>query len=168
MSRRIQCNTLSVKPKSDGTCGNIECETLSCKNIICDKMPQNNNQTKKIEIPYSLQIGHISLGMMGTSQNDCSHQIIYSPCPFKANKLTFIWHDRMPGYPEETVFYKVNDKWEKVVLKESQTTIKFDKVLKENDKIITSLYANVVDENESSASIQSLSVNLSGVYEINI
>jgi len=167
MSRRIQCNTLSVKPKSDGSCGNVECETLSCKNIICENLQNTQNKITKINIPYEFQLGHISLGMMGTSNNDCSHQIMYTPCNLKTKYLRFIWHDWLPGYPEETVYFKINEKeWDKVVLKETQTFVEFQEELNENDKIITSLYASVLDENEPS--IQSLSVNVFGNHEINM
>lgn len=169
MSRRIQCNTLSVKPKSDGTCGNIECETIVCKKVICSDNPENNKTEKCIKIPYSFQVTHISLGMMGTSDSDCSHQIMYTPCAFKTTKITFIWHDWMPGYPVETLYYKIGDgKWEKTPLKESQTSIDFAKEYKENEKIVTCMYSNPVDVNEPSACIQSLSMNLVGVHEINL
>ena len=167
MSRRIQCNTLSVKPKTDGTCGNIECETLHCKTIVCEKNTSSSREKQMIHIPYTLQTGHISLGMMGTSETDSSHQIIYSPCDFTPNKIVFTWHDWMPGYPEETLFYKVNDdSWQSVILKESQTTIPYTNKVKENDKLITHLYANVIEENDSC--IQSLSMNMVGAYEIHI
>ena len=167
MSRRIQCNTLSVKPKSDGTCGNIECETLHCKTIVCEKPTNGSRESQAITIPYSLQIGHISLGMMGTSEGDCSHQIIHSPCDFTSNKIVFTWHDWMPGYPEETLYYKVNDNsWQCVVLRESQTMIPYSEDVKENNKIVTHLYANVIEDNDSC--IQSLSMDMTGKYEIKI
>ena len=167
MSRRIQCNTLSVKPKSDGTCGNIECETLCCKTILCETNTNPSREVQTIAIPYSLQTGHISLGMMGTSESDSSHQIVYSPCNFISNKVVFTWHDWMPGYPEETLYYKINDdSWQSVVLTESQTTIPYSGNIKENEKIVSHLYANVVEDNDSC--IQSLSMDMMGRYEIKI
>ena len=168
MSRRIQCNTITVKPKSDGTCGNIECETLHCKKIVCEESTlESSPKMQTIAITYSLQTGHISLGMMGTSESDCSHQIIYSPCGFTPSKVVFTWHDWMPGYPEETLYYKINDdSWQSVVLTESQTTIPYSGNIKENEKIVSHLYANVVEDNDSC--IQSLSMDMMGRYEIKI
>ena len=169
MSRRIQCNTLCVKPKPDGTCGNIECETISCKNIVCESQKSQSNIPSCFNIPYSLQVSHISLGMMGTGETDCSHQIIYSPCAFKTTHISFIWHDWLPGYPKESLFYKVNDnKWEKIVLKESQVNVDFVSEIKQNDKIVVKMYSNPIDEKEPSASVQSLSMNLVGNHEIKL
>lgn len=172
MSRRIQCNTLSVKPKADGTCGNIECETLQCKSITCENFPSTTVSESlpkdvDINIPYTLQVCHISLGMMGTSEDDSSHQVVYTPCDFSAQKLVISWHDWSPGYPEETIYFNINNgEWQSVVLKESQTIVPLADEYTSNDQITSRVYTQVGGDNEPT--IQSLSMNLFGVHKCTI
>ena len=167
-SRRIQCNTLSVKPRPDSVGGNIECDTLHCKNVICENQNKEVESVEKtIKIPYILPISHISLGLMGSSENDSSNQSVYTPCSVNVNKLQLTWHDWFPGYPEETVHVKINDNdWQSIVLKESQTVIDLEFSFKEGEKITTCVYANVEDQNEQS--VQSLSVVLLCTHDITL
>tara|TARA_B100001758_G_C18364176_1_gene587507 strand:- start:882 stop:1391 length:510 start_codon:yes stop_codon:yes gene_type:complete len=166
MSRRIQCNTLSVKPRPDGVGGNIECDTLHCKNVICEN---KNNETESVEkvikVPYNLPITHISLGLMGSNETDASNQSVYIPCSLQVNKLQLTWHDWYPGYPEETVHLKVGEHdWQTVILKESQTIVDCEYSFQEGDKLTTRLYTNVEEQNEPA--VQSLSVVFLGTHDI--
>lgn len=169
MSRRLQCNSLSVKSVSDGDVskgGTIECDTLTCKSIVCEN--NNTNKNTNVEIPHSLQISHISLGMMGTSITDCTHQTTYIPefTHLTSKYISFAWHDWSPGYPEEKVFFKIGDEeWKTLIISKSQTLFEHNETYIHGDNDITvSIYA----ENDNESSIQSLSMNLIGTCKINL
>ena len=164
MSRRIQCNTLSVKPKPDGTCGNIECETLHCKSFTCDE-EQPNALPKTIRIPYSLMVSHINLGMIGTCVDDLNVQSRKSPVDFESKKIEFLWNDWNHLLDSQNLYYKINNgDWLNVQLSSNQTLVEYTSSIKDSDDITIEVYAQSCDDYD----IQSLSVNICGDYVVNL
>lgn len=166
MSRRIQCNTLSVKPKQDGTCGNIECETLHCKTLVCE---ENNTQAQStpqnISIPHSLNICTVGLGMIGTSDQDTTTQFSRSLVDFDTSKFMFIWNDWNTNLEEQTLYYKLNDEdWKSVSLASNITMVDHECHVSSQKEMKVELYAQNYDDYD----IQSLCIQLHGVYNVQL
>lgn len=171
MSRRIQCNTLSVTKRPDGTCGIIECDTIKYNKIICNTETGSKGEgdaKKYIQIPYSLPITCISFGMMGKCESDATKQIIYIPCAFDSNHLILSWHDWSEGITSENIVYKINDQgWKDVTIDKSQIIIEHKEKFVKDTYVTTQMYSKLDDENDEPI-IQSLTVSLCGSHSIQL
>ena len=171
MSRRIQCNTLSVTKRPDGTCGIIECDTIKYNKIICNTDTDSNNENdskKKISIPYSLSVTCISFGMMGKCEDDATKQIIYVPSTFESEHIILSWHDWSEGISSEDIVFKINDKdWETVKINKSQIIIEYKEQFMKDTYITTQIYSKLEDVNDEPI-IQSLTMALYGHHSIQI
>ena len=165
MSRRIQCNTLSVKAKPDGTCGNIECETLHCKKLVCEENNTQSTLSKSVNIPHNLNICTIGLGMIGTSDKDTTVQYSKSFVDFDSLKLMFIWNDWNSNLEEQCLHYRLNDgEWESVKLKSNITIVDHCSHISKDNEMKIEVYSQSCDDYD----IQSLCIQLHGDYIVQI
>ena len=161
MSRRIQCNSLSVKPKQDGTCGNIECETLHCKTLVCEENNTQQTLSQSVNIPHNLNICTLGLGMIGTSEQDTNVQFSKSLVDFVSSKLMFIWNDWNSNLEEQQLYYKINDEeWKTVRLVSNITIIDHESHVSSQIDMKIEVYAQNCDDYD----IQSLAIQLHGEY----